>query len=426
MISHKTKIVLIMLLLLTVIRTISPWAGFLVSSIAILWGINLVIILAILWGKKQFFNTVNKRNTIIVFIYLFWNIYAIIRGCFIAENYWEWKNLITYGFVFLLPLTIYFSTHRELVQTVFSNYIKYMLPAFFIFTLIMSKGAYGIYLIPLSLMLMFLPLIENKWKITIICFSLVAIFASFAARSNVIKFVVPLLLGLLYYLRPIVGKNILSLGRIVLMFIPFVFFVLGVTGKFNIFRISDYTENEYKTANSSGETEDLTEDTRTALYIEVINSAIVNDYIWIGRSFARGNDSALFGAKTEEITGTGKFERYGNEAAILNVFTWTGIIGVILYFLVFFKASYLALYKSKSWYMKVLAVYVCFRWCYAWVEDFSRFDLSYIFLWIVIGMCYSSSFRNMTDGEFKYWIRGIFDIRYRKATLKRVKVIEQS
>ncbi len=419
------KKILTTLLFLITLQTINPWAMIPLGNTSIWWIVNTVVLFFIIKERKKYFNDPIK-NYYILYAYLVWNIICIIRGAFIAENYWEWKNLITMGFVLLLPVSIYISTNRVIVQTIFNQYIRFILPAFFIFAIVISKVAYGIYLIPISFILLFFPLLTKKWKIGILILSAIAVTSSFAARSNVIKFVVPLMLTSLYYLRPFVGKNILGLGRVLLLGLPIILFGLGITGVFNVFKISDYVKGDYKTYNSGiGKQEDLTADTRTGLYVEVLASAITNNYVWFGRTPARGNDSILFGAEIEAQTGTGKFERYVNEVSVLNVFTWTGLIGVFLYFLLFLKATYLALYKSKSWYMKILAVYLSFRWTYAWVEDFSRFDLSYIFLWLIIGMCYSSSFRNMTDGEFKYWIRGVFDIRYRKATLKRVKVIKQ-
>ena len=105
-------------------------------------------------------------------------------------------------------------------------------------------------------------------------------------------------------------------------------------------------------------------------------------------------------------------ERFSNEVSVLNVFTWTGLIGVLLYFLVFFRASYLAVNKSNNIYMKIVGLYVAFRWAYAWVEDFNRFDLSNLFLWIMIGMCFSNSFRAMNNLEVKFWVRGVFEKRY--------------
>jgi hypothetical protein len=130
--------------------------------------------------------------------------------------------------------------------------------------------------------------------------------------------------------------------------------------------------------------------------------------VLFGRTPARGNDSNLFGLHQLRELKTGKKERYANEVSILNIFTWTGLIGVILYFFVFLKASYLAVVKSNSFFMKLLGLFVAFRWVYAFIEDFSNFNLYYIFLWIMIGMCFSKEFREMNDEEIKYWVEGLF------------------
>ena len=423
--TKKEIFFLPIILVLITIYTVSQWSIISFGTTYVWWVVNSIILMAILKVKNRTYNKNNNPFTWIVFLYLIWNIGCIIRGCLIAENYWEWKNLISMSFVLLLPLTIYVSTNREMVQSVFNNYIKYILPLFLVFAFLIDKIAYGLYLIPISFLLLFIPLLTNQWLKIILMFSIIGITASFAARSNVIKFIVPLIFGVLYYLRPFMGTKILGLGRRLLLLLPMILFILGLTGQFNVFKINEYIKGDFTTTQNNGETEDLTADTRTGLYIEVLASAINNNYIWLGRTPARGNDSVLFGKKIEELTGTGKFERYANEVSVLNIFTWTGLIGLMLYFLIFLRASYLALYKSSNWYMKILAVYISFRWAYAWVEDFSRFDLSYIFLWIILGMCFSTSFRSMSDKEFRYWVRGIFDIRYRKATLKKMRVNEQ-
>lgn len=425
MISLQQRKILTLLLFLIAVETISPWSTIPVGTTFLWWAINTVTLFALLVAKPKFYESNNNSTNLVIFIYLFWNLSCIVRGAFIAENYWEWKNLVTMSFVLLLPLILYISTHRLLVQALFTQYIKYILPAFLLVMFIISRAAWGIFLIPISILILFLPLLTKKWQITIVCISLFAATASFGARSTVIKFTVPILLTALFYLRPLIGPKLLGLGRLLLLGLPIVLLILGLSGLFNVFKIDQYVKgNVYTNSTSNGEKEDLTADTRTGLYAEVLASAIKNNYLWWGRTPARGNDSLLFGEEIEAQTNTGKYERFSNEVSILNVFTWTGLIGVILYFLIFIRASYLAIHKSKSWYMKLLGLYLCFRWAYAWVEDFSNFDLSYILLWILIGMCFSTSFRSMTDGEFKYWVRGIFDIRYRKATLKKVRLIK--
>lgn len=417
------KISLLFIFIIT-LATVSPWSSIPLGNTFLWWITGAATLILFLKAKTKYYDSKNEQSLFFLKLYLLWNICCIIRGAFIAENYWEVKNLITMGLVLLLPLTIYISSNRELVQLLFIKYMRFILPLFFVFALVIDNTGYGPFLIPVSFVLLFLPLLSMKWKFVMLFFTLIVFLFAVSSRSSVIKFAVPLILSLLYYFRYILGKTWPAIGRVLLLIAPIILFTLGITGQFNVFKMDEYINGSYTTIQNNEESESLTTDTRTGLYVEVIASAIKNNYVWIGRTPARGNDSILFGELIEEETKTGKFERYANEVSILNIFTWTGLIGVILYFLVFFRASFLAIYKSKSWFMKVLGLYISFRWTYSWVEDFSRFDLSYILLWMTIGMCYSTSFRQMNDAEFKYWIRGIFDVRYLKATLRRVKVIE--
>ncbi len=419
------KFIDVFLFLLT-IYSISSWSRIPFGNILLWWIMSGATLVLFVKARFRYYDLVNERHILYVKSYLIWNIICIVRGAFVAENYWEVKNLVTMGFVLLLPLAIYIATHRVLVQQIFNRYIRFVLPAFFVFFPFVGSAAYGPYLIPVSFVLLFLPLLPNKWKWVMLFFTLIVLTLALSSRSSVIKFVVPLCLSTLFYFRGFISKTTLGIARLMLLSLPIVLLVLAITGQFNVFKLDQYIKGDYTTEHESGETEDLTADTRTGLYVEVLASAIKNDYIWLGRTPARGNDSVLFGKEIEAQTNTGKMERFSNEVSILNVFTWTGLIGVILYFLVFLRASYLAIYRSRSWFMKIMGLYLCFRWAYAWVEDFSRFDLSYILLWIIIGMCFSESFRQMDNAEFKYWIRGVFDIRYRKATLQKVHVIEQT
>lgn len=417
----EKRIILIFIFFIT-LATIHPWSRIPLGNTAMWWIIGGATLFLFIKAKSKYFHPANDKHILVVKVYLLWNISTIIRGVFEAENYWEVKNLVTMSLVLLLPLTIYISTNRVLVQRLLNLYIKFILPLFFVFIFFISSTAYGPYLIPLSFVLIFLPILPRKWQLILLFFALIIFTLSLTSRSSIIKFLIPILLASMYYLRFFIGKAVIGVGRFILLGAPIVLFILAMTGYFNPFEINNYIKGEYTASHENGQTENLTADTRTGLYIEVLRSAIKNDYVWLGRTPARGNDSVLFGELIEEQTNTGKLERYVNEVSILNIFTWTGLIGVILYFLIFLKASYLAIYKSKSWFMKMMGLYVCFRWTYAWVEDFSRFDLSYILLWIIIGMCFSRSFRQMNDLDFKYWIRGTFDLRYRKATLQRVSI----
>ncbi|WP_282124600.1 hypothetical protein [Algibacter mikhailovii] len=424
--SKQVQNIFVVVVFLISLSSIKQWTDLPVKNTTIWWLIYAFIIFLLFKAKKKYYGHENNSNFYFIKIYLIWNSVCILRGFFVAEDYWEWKQLIGTGMVLLLPFVAFISTNTYYVQKIASNWITYVLPSFVLIALFTEHGAYGRYLIPISFVLLFFPLLNGKWKLFSVLITLYVISIDLGARSNVIKFVVPLLIGLIYYFRGYIILNILNYVRLFLLISPILFLILGITNVFNIFKMSDYIEGDYKVESSNKEWEgdgDLTVDTRTFIYEEVILSALKHNYVWMGRTPARGNESPSFGPQIDKELNRNKNERFTNEVGIANVFTWTGLIGVILYFLIFIKSSYLAIRKSNNWFIKLTGVYICFRWFYAWVEDFSSFDLSTIFLWICIAMCISKEFRAMSDEEFKSWFRGIFDRRYRDAILKKQLVV---
>lgn len=182
-------------------------------------------------------------------------------------------------------------------------------------------------------------------------------------------------------------------------------------GTFNIFQDLVSNRGEYietKIVDGQVVEEDLSADTRTFIYKEVIESALKHDYIFWGRTPARGNDSMTFGTYGAEILKTGKYERHSNELCHTNVFTWLGLIGVILYSLIYLRSSYLAVYQSNNIYIKFLGCFIAFRWAYGWIEDQNRFDIMNIALWMMIAMGLSKQFRIMNNRQFQTWLINIF------------------
>ncbi|WP_282132733.1 hypothetical protein [Cellulophaga baltica] len=418
----------ITLLIITIISlfSIDRYSSVAINNTVIWWVLLIGVLVYFFKAKKYFFNPKNTNSTNVIHYYLLWNIICIVRGFFVADGYWEWKFLIQTSLVLLIPISIYLASNTFWLQTVVRQWFFYVFPGFIFFYFFIISEAIGHYLIPVSFVLLFFPFLNKKWRIICIGVAFIVFLSNLSARSNVIKFLIPMLLSLAYYFKFLLNSTVLKITRLIFLILPAILLYLGLTNTFNVFKISDYLEGEYRVKDDEDGPKgsgDLTSDSRTFLYVEVISSALKYDYVWLGRTPARGNESPSFGPGIDEDLGTNKMERHSNEVSILNVFTWTGIVGVILYFLIFLKATYLALYKSKSRMMKIVGIYVAFRWVYAWVEDFSTFNLSFFFLWVVIAMCLSEDFRAMTDNEFKNWVRGIFDQRYRAAIIKKQLVI---
>ncbi len=417
------------LLSLTTISYITVFTSINLSSFTFWSFISAVMILIIFLLKPKYFNKEDLPLIWPVKLYFAWNIISIVRGLFIAENYWEWKNLVATALIMMVPLFVYVSTNKEFVQEIIRFWLKYVLVLFFLFVpFIIESDFTGRYLTIVMFLLLFLPILSFQWKIIVLFFTFLEFSAGLDARSDIIRFTMSGSLGLLYYFRFFIKDWMLKILHAFFIGLPIILLVLGILNIFNVFKMDQYIKGDYSiVAIEAGHTgkQSLTRDTRSFIYVENIKSAIKHDYILQGRTPANGYDSNYFGGFLKWTLHTGKKQRFSSEVSILNVFLWTGLVGVVLYFLVFLKASYLAIYKSNSFFMKIVGLFVAFRWSYAFVEDFTKFELLYIFLWIAIGMCYSTSFRKMNDEEFKEWVIGLLPkFVYRKNIDTRRKNIE--
>lgn len=306
--------------------------------------------------------------------------------------------------VFCLPVTSYMANDTQWVGSMIRYWMKYAIWILIMLFPFLSSDAYGKFLVPFTLFALFYKYLDKKYMFFVFVAYIITIIWGQASRSDMLKFSFCLLMGFIAF-TALLRKNLkwLHIGFFVA---PIVFLFLGLSGIFNIFNISEEygLEEEYMLSNGENQNDALI-DTRTGLYVEEIQSAVNNNYVFQGRSISRGYDSMIFGELIQEHTKwTGRMERQRNEVSILNIFNYFGLIGVALYCFIFFQASFLAIYKSRNRIIPVIGLYISFRWLFAFIEDFSVFDLNYMFLWLMIGMCYSPNFRNMTDTDIKLWI----------------------
>lgn len=392
--------------------SVNQWSRFPIGNTFFTWGISFIVIAIVLRYKQRFFYVTNKSDYQILLVYFIWLIISVIRGAFVAENYWEWKQLIDGGLSLSLPVFIYCFSNPKILSYVLRNWLRFALPAFFIFfTWVTTNGSKHQYLGPILLLSCFLPIIPTrKWKYLFLGFLLFMMTADLGARSQVIKAVLAILMSVGYVVSKYISAVFLKISCWILFITPVLLLFLGLTGQFNVFKGLEESQGGYveeKIVNGEVRTENLSQDTRTEIYVEIITSAINNNYVLWGRTPARGNDSELF-ASFAKSAGLDKNERHRNEIGLTNVFTWLGLIGLLPYCFIYFKSAYLGMNKSNNIFSKLIAVYIAFRFAYGWVEDVGEFRISSISLWMLISMGFSESFRRMTDNDFKIWVKSIF------------------
>lgn len=400
------NIIKICLFLLT-ISSISAWLDFKIGN-TVIWWFTYTIFLIVLYK-----NRIIGFHPISLTIWLLIINIGVLRAALTIENYWDWKLLISNFMAFNLCIGAIAFANPDFTRKVLSFWYKYicwlLIPLFFF----MSADGVGKFLSPYCFLILFYTILPNKQKKIVILVFLIIIFFATGARSDQIKFFICLTLSILttWSIFKTGFYKLIKIIHGIFLITPIVLFILGVSGTFNIFNIQEelkLSQIDYTT--KKGNQANVYEDTRTWIYKEEIESAINNNYVICGRTPARGFDSPWFSNReNSENRGMSRaYEREHCEVSILNIFNYWGIIGILSYFIVFCTASYYAIYKSNNQYIPIIGLYVAFRWIFAWIEDFSQFDLNMTLLWMMIGICYSSQFRNMNNTEFKQWIKSLF------------------
>ncbi len=259
-------------------------------------------------------------------------------------------------------------------------------------------------LIPYAIVVLFINEFKGVRRWILLAIALLVCVVSYinVDRALLIKMVVALAIGFASaYMSRLFDKwaATVSLGMLI---IPFLFVILFLTGRFNVFEFNKYISNAQQ--DESG----LYDDTRTGVYEEVIASAVNNNYVWFGRSLSRGYDTEFILGRFKDKEYSKQTTERGSEVAALNLFTWGGVVYLLLYFVLQCVVVYMGLKKTNNRYTPILALYVAFYWAFSWVENVQVFSMFYIYSIIIMAMCMSPEFREMDDDEFRNMVQEFF------------------
>lgn len=354
-------------------------------------------------------------------LFLIWALIGFFRGALFETqgNYHIWKNLVEAIFACALPLYVYVFSSPYITQRFYYKWIKIIIPLWFIlFSWSTGKGSLHFVLGPIFLYAIFFFYLPKTWKIIFAIILLLMLTWDFGARAQIIKAVITILAALTYKWRQYISTKELKLASLTLFILPIVLLFLGITGIYNVFeKGSENNRDKYIKAvvkrDGSVVEENFAADTRTFIYKEVITSAVKHNYILWGRTLARGNDSVSFGMYFAEVLKTKLYERHRNELCFPNIFTWLGLIGMLLYIGIYIQATWLALYRSNSFAIKLLGTIVAFHFMFGWIEDINDFNPFNMGLWTIIALCLSRKFRSMTNYQLVKWVRACLPSQFK-------------
>jgi hypothetical protein len=336
-------------------------------------------------------------------IFLLWNVVTIIRGMILSVDYWDWKFLIGSSLLFfLIPIAFFTGKNILIARLIFRFVIRYLFLFGFLIVplaLVTNHELYSRLMIPISVFILFIPYVKFKDRILILLVAVVSILIVIDFRTNVIKIVISMILLLAYHFRAYILPSWLKIAHAVIFILPFVFLYLAVSGQYNVFAETGKSNYTVKSGKSStGDDINLAADTRTFLYVDVFSTLNGNGNMIMG-------EGATGKYKTDVLDFGDKRGRYGSEVGFLNILLYSGIVGLVLYLLILFIASYYAIYRSNNFLCKMLGLLIAGRWLIFFIEEFTFFDLNTLFTWLVIGLICSQEFRSMSEKDLKAYFR---------------------
>ena len=382
------------------------------------WAVRIAILFLLFRGIKKHapYRTIDKYGYILTYTFILWLITGFLRGSYYAEGYWMWKFVISSLLLTLFYSVILIGSNPYWLQGVYRCFWKYYIPLIGVSILLLHNPGYLNYL-PYSTLLLFWIFIPGKRKWLLLGIVLF-FFITQEQRNDMIKMLVASAIGLsIAYLGNAIPSWLFKCIHVVLLALPIVLLSLEISGKFNVFKKDEYIKGDYtlKVQGADGQyyEDNLKTDTRTFIYENVFYT--MNKYnAWIaGRSPAFGDEGPLWVGRGKDET-TKLIGRYGNEVGILDILLWYGLIGVILFFLMYIRASYLAIYKSRSIYMKGIGIYTAFLWTWSFIWEKPLIETFFMMNIIFLGVCFSKPFRMMTDKDMQQWVKGIFLRKKRK------------
>jgi hypothetical protein len=357
--------------------------------------------------------TQNIDGKRILNLFLIYNLIMLVRGMFIVENQSDWINLYKFIFVFYIFFIYKFINPKNFTIMMRSYILWGIVAAFMGLGQGITDGhfSFGATLSGFVLLLFFIPYISSKWKIALIVILLVwSFFSNIQYRINLLNIGIAFLILLLTYFKSNKLKLKLVKATTVFCFLfPLTFFILGVSGIFNIFKISE--DFEYVVSQRDKE-QSIAIDSRTGIYEDVLFGL-------------RDSKAYVFGLGANGKVKTSLVDYYYSlkngrgftESGMLNYLQWGGFTGFFVYFLFFSGASYLAVNKSNNWYMKSLGLWVSFKALCSFLEDQPSTFIYYFLIICAVGLCYNRDFRRMSDMQMEKYINQLLHIKIFKMYL---------
>ena len=364
--------------------------------------------------NKCFDNMPSIYKKLFIF-YWFFSLFTITYGTLNAEAYYDYRHVfVDYVPSVIVSLSILVGLrHVDFFLPLFKFIFKFILPLALIFSFFVwffvhgtverSATAYMPYhksvsrmSLSIYLFVLAFPWLNFRARCLVFILSIICILIDLEWRFNILRISICWFIVLVYYsnfLKPRFLNFIASL----LVILPLFLLYLGIEGSFDVFTVLSGTDLNVEIDKSN---------TRTWLYNDVITTMQNRGTsFWYGGGAQAGYipDFMYFSGRDFVFTEG----RTITEVAFLNILMKSGYIGIIIYFFILLIPAYYAVNQSNNDYCKVLGFYLVFIWVFTFLEHIQKFNANHFIIYLIIGICVSSSFRNLTNNQVKEFFNEI-------------------
>jgi hypothetical protein len=345
----------------------------------------------------------NVYLKIVFLLYVLWSFIVILRG--FSLDLFFLKSILFYAafsiFIYLVPFILVFKGTLQNLRKLFSVII--ILNLVYLFYLILYKdliisGITGFYRLPtevterithfLSLPTAFILMTYLYHKQKKIFFSLFILVITFlvvtirARRGLMFMTLCFMVFSYLIFYFTNKGKILKIIVSVILL--AFVIFYSYLT----------YSKNQSGTFGLI--TNRIDEDTRKGVENYFFSSMSPSDLI-----FGRGINGTYYCPGIDEVPGSVTVLRSVIETGYLQIVLKGGYLSLSLYLLITVPAIIIGIFYSKNVLTKASAVWILLYTIFLYPTYVNTFSLTYIIIWISVGICYSKEIRGKSDEEIK-------------------------
>lgn len=372
-------------------------------SITSLFLLSVLAIFTVSFKNWNLLNQIPKHIKGLLYLLLFWSFIIIIRSFSVSLQDWvtNFGNMYM-AFAWLMPVTLILGINIKnwniVSKTILTMFTLMFLP-FIFFPFLEYNEDWILLLRPINFVLLigiYRYRILGRFT-TYIAIVLYLFSVAYVTSRRVDQLFFVMVVGFL------ILDRVSSIKIKKQLLIPILIgFVLGI---FLIFTVGyEYISNAIKSIVDF-------EDSRTFLFQELMSDLSFNEKIF-GRGSLGTYYSPFFEKVTRyyEIIGNTAWEgdkpiRITTEVGYLQMILKGGFVLMLLNFIIFIYASYVAIFRAKSKFLRRLGYFIFILTILMIVEFRPTFSPIFIILWMAIGTVLNKKNREMTDEEVENIIR---------------------